>query len=105
MLVAVGGAGGGGGGSQGISGGKTDFDFQNPPRLDFSAPFRGLDLPFFTTGLVLVLVSLAVVVVVSLWVLGTLSRGGLIYGADQVSRGMSSSFTESFRLPGKTAGG
>lgn len=96
VLVAVGGAGGGGGSSQGISGGKTDFDFQNPPHLDFSAPFRGLDLPVFTAGLVLVLVSLAVVVVVSLWVLGTLSRGGLIYGADQVSRGMSSSFTESF---------
>lgn len=99
VLVALGGAGGGGGGTSGYSGGEGDFNFRNLPRLDFnfSAPFQSLDLPAFAVGGILILAALAVMVALVVWVIGLISRGGLIYGADAVSRGQEATFMESLQ--------
>jgi len=99
VLVVLGGAGGGGGGTQGLSGGGSDFDFRGTPQFDFNfqEPFRSLDLPVFAIGGALIILTLVVIVGLAFWVLGTLSRGGLIHGADQVSRGGASSFGDALQ--------
>lgn len=99
ILVALGGAGGGSGGTSGFSGGEGDFNVRNLPRFDFnfSAPLRNLDLPAFAVGGILILVVLAVMIALVVWVVGLISRGGLIYGANAVSTGQEATFMESLR--------
>lgn len=99
ILVALGGAGGGSGGTSGFSGGEGDFNVRNLPRFDFnfSAPLRNLDLPAFAVGGILILVVLAVMIGLVVWVVGLISRGGLIYGANAVSTGQEATFMESLR--------
>ena len=99
VLVALGGAGGGGGGTSGYTGGEGDFNFRNLPRFDFdfSAPFQNLGLPAFAVVGILILASLAVIIALAVWVIGLMSRGGLIYGADAVSRGQEATFMDSLR--------
>lgn len=99
VLVALGGAGGGGGGTSGYTGGEGDFNFGDFPRFDFnfSAPFRSLDLPAFAVGGILILAALALLIALAVWVVGLISRGGLIYGADAVSRAQETTFMESLR--------
>lgn len=95
ILVTLGGAGGSGGGSQGASATDGDFNFQLPPEFDFnfSAPWESVGIP----ALALIVVIIGLLLLLALWVVGVLSRGGLIYGADTVSKGQSSSFAASFR--------
>jgi hypothetical protein len=99
ILVALGGAGGGSGGTSGFSGGEGDFNVRNLPRFDFnfSAPLRNLDLPAFAVGGILILVVLAVMIALVVWVVGLISRGGLIYGANAVSTGQEATFMDSLR--------
>ena len=99
ILVALGGAGGGSGGTSGFSGGEGDFNVRNLPRFDFnfSAPLRNLDLPAFAVGGILILVVLAVMIGLVVWVVGLISRGGLIYGANAVSTGQEATFMDSLR--------
>ena len=95
MLVVIGGA-GGGGSSQGASG-QNGVDFQVPTQFDFSAPFQSLDLPVLPMIGVGILVVIAILVGLALWVIGTTSRGGLISGANALSQGSSTNFSESFQ--------
>lgn len=99
MLVVLGGVGWGGGGSQSYASWDGSSDFQNPLRFEFdpSEPFQGLGLPVFASVGILTLIGLAILVVLALWVIGTISQGGLIYGADIVSREQSTNFAESLR--------
>lgn len=95
MLVVIGGA-GGGGSSQGASG-QNGVDFQVPTQFDFSAPFQSLDLPVLPMIGVGILVVIAILIGLALWVIGTTSRGGLISGANALSQGSSTNFSESFQ--------
>lgn len=95
VLVALGG-GGGGGGSQGFSASQQNMD-QPLPRFDLSAPIQSLDVPVFATAGIILLVSIAVLIGITLWVISTISRGGLIYGANMVSQGEKSGFSAAFR--------
>jgi hypothetical protein len=95
MLVVIGGA-GGGGGSQGASG-QNGVDFQVPTQFDFSAPFQSLDLPVLPMIGVGILAVIAILIGLALWVIGTTSRGGLINGANTLSQGGSTNFSESFQ--------
>lgn len=99
ILVALGGAGGGSGGTSGFSGGEGDFNVRNLPRFDFnfSAPLRNLDLPAFAVGGILILAALAVMIALVVWVVGLISRGGLIFGANAVSSGQEATFMDSLR--------
>jgi len=99
ILVALGGSGGGSGGTSGFSGGEGDFNVRNLPRFDFnfSAPLRNLDLPAFAVGGILILAALAVMIALVIWVVGLISRGGLIYGANAVSTGQEATFMDSLR--------
>ena len=95
VLATLAGSGGGSGGSQGISTSGDDFGFQLPGQFhfDLSAPFQSGGVPV-AAGLFAILV---LAVLICLWVLGVIARGGLIYGADTISRGQSTSFADSFR--------
>jgi hypothetical protein len=99
MLVVLGGVGWGGSGSQGYSNWDGNSDLQNPPRFEFdlTSPFQELGLPVFASIGILILIGLAFLVILALWVIGTISQGGLIYGADLASRGLSTNFAESLR--------
>jgi hypothetical protein len=93
MLVVIGGGIGNSGGSQGFSNGEGSFNLQNLPRFDFefSNPFQGYGLP--ALAIVAILIVLAFVLV--LWVIGLISRGGLIHGADRISKGQPANFSSS----------
>jgi len=99
MLVVLGGVGWGGGGSQSYVSWDGHSDIQNPPRFEFdpSVPFQELGLPAFASVGILILIGLALLVVLALWAIGTISQGGLIYGADMVSKEQSTNFAESLR--------
>lgn len=99
MLVVLGGVGWGGSGSQGYSNWDDNSNSQNPLQFgfDFSSPFQELGLTKLAFVGILILIVLAFLIILALWVIGTISRGGLIYGADMVSREQSASFGESLR--------
>jgi len=99
MLVVLGGVGWGGGGSQGYSSWEGNSNTQNPSQFEFnfSSPFQELGLPVFASIGILILVGIAFLVILALWVIGTISQGGLIYGADMVSRDQSANFVESLQ--------
>ena len=95
VLATLAGSGGGSGGSQGMSTSGDDFGFRLPGQFHFdpSAPFQSVGLPV-AAGLFAIFV---LVVIIAFWVLGVFARGGLIYGADTISRGQSTNFSDSFR--------
>jgi len=94
VLVALGTSNGGGAGGRGsvdLPSGDQDFDFDLP---DLE---RDLGLPvFLIVAVVLVLVSLAIAVGLILWVVATISRGGLIAGVNAIDAGAASSFGEAW---------
>lgn len=96
VLVALGNA-GGSGGSQGVGSGEADTYLHIPPRIDFQAPLQDLGLPALGAGLVVALAAVALLVTAVLWIAGTIARGGLISGANEVSCGRRSSFNEAFQ--------
>lgn len=98
VLVALGSA-GGGGGSQGISAGNFNAGTRQMPQFDFdpTAPFHSLDIPYFAVGGIIILVLFLILIGLVFWLLGTISRGGLIHGANLVSQGKESDFSDSFR--------
>jgi hypothetical protein len=61
--------------------------------LDLSNPFQGFRLP----AAALVVGGLILLVAFFIWAIGAISRGGLIFGADTISKGGSTNFSESFR--------
>jgi len=95
VLVVIGGAGGGGGSRGAVSG--NGIDLQQPPRFEFEAPFRGMDLPVLPAIGIALLALIALAVGLALWVVATTSRGGLIYGANTLSQGQTTNFGDSFR--------
>jgi hypothetical protein len=89
VLVALGSSNGGGagGGNVDLPSGEQDFDFRLPDiEGDLGLPVA------LIVAMVLVLVSLAIVVGLILWVVATISRGGLIAGANAIDAGATSSF-------------
>jgi hypothetical protein len=91
VLVALGssngGGAGGGGGNVDLLSGEQDFDFRLPDiEGDLGLPVA------LIVAVVLVLVSLAIVVGLILWVVATISRGGLIAGVNAIDAGATSSF-------------
>jgi hypothetical protein len=96
VLVILG-SGSGSGGGQGLSASQFNIRNQQLPRFDVSAPFRSLNLPVFAAVGLIFLISIAVLFGIALWAISTISRGGLIYGANAVNQGKQSGFSESFR--------
>lgn len=94
-LVAISGIGGGSGGSQGFRSSGEGSNFQNPPRFDFDffPPTQGFGVPLL--GVIVVLLIL--IVLLALWVMGTISRGGLIYAADRINTGETANLTGSLQ--------
>ncbi len=95
VLVVIGGA-GGGGGTQGAAGGNG-VDFQQPPRFYFESPFQNLNLPVLPMIGIGILAVIVVIFALAVWVIGTTSRGGLIFGANSLSQGQTTTFGESFQ--------
>jgi hypothetical protein len=99
VLVALGGTSGGGGNPTGYTFDQSDFDWQQPPQFDYDLPpnFPTWDIsPLVITGVILLIVA-AIVIGFALWVLGTISRGGLIYGVYQLDSGETTDFSDCFR--------
>lgn len=98
VLVALGSAGGSGAGQGGASG-MNDQSPPGMPPFDFNLqePFRNLGVPLFALVGGLILLGVVLVVGLALWVISTISRGGLIHGADTLAGGGVSSFSTSFR--------
>jgi hypothetical protein len=99
VLVALGSSSGGSassGRSLNLSRDNGDFDFEMP---EWDAPDLGgrLDVPILAIVVTLLLVSVAVVIGIVLWVVATISRGGLIAGASTIDGGGASSFSAAWR--------
>jgi hypothetical protein len=93
MIVALGSSNGGGasrGAGINFDRDSGDFDLEMP---DWDMPdFRTDLIPAVAIAGVLVLISIGLVVGIALWVVATISRGGLIAGANTVDAGGTSSF-------------
>jgi hypothetical protein len=100
VLVALGSSSGGGGasgrGNVNFGSGNGDFDFDMP---EWDLPdFRGdLDVPVLAIIAALAIISVAVVIGIVLWVVGTIARGGLIAGVSTIDGGGASSFAAAWR--------
>lgn len=93
VLVTLGGSGGGNTSRQGLTNGNQGGISIHPPDINFSTPFQNYGLPIS----VVILAGLALLVILVFWMLATISRGGLIHGADTINRGQTSSFAASFQ--------
>lgn len=93
VLVALGSSSGGASGRGNVNYvlDQKDFDFDMP---EWDMPdFRGdLDVPVLAIIAGLLFISIAVVVGIVLWVVATVSRGGLIAGVSTIDGGGASSF-------------
>lgn len=98
VLVALGSAGGSGAGQRGATGihdggpsGMPNFD------LNVQRPLQDIGVPAIALVGGMILLGAALVIGLGLWVISTISRGGLIYGADTVAGGDVTNFSASFR--------
>jgi hypothetical protein len=67
------------------------------PFFDFQAPLRGFGLPVMSVLGILAVTVMILLIALPLWVVSTVSRGGLIYGADTIAGGESTDFGDAFR--------
>ena len=98
VLIVLGGAGsgtGGGGGRGQYAFSEGDFDWGDLPQFDFG-PLQDLDLPFYAAGGILVIVVLLIFVGIAFWALGTIAKGALISGVNEIERGNTTNFSEAF---------
>jgi len=96
VLVALGSGGGGGGASTG-----SNFAFNQPPREGAPMPeFPQIpDLRMVSpvlAGLGVIVALLFIAIAVAVWVVSTISRGGLIAGASAIDDGGTSSFAQAW---------
>jgi len=97
VLVAL-----GSGGGTGAPGSGLDFGGPSTPQQPPQAPqmpelprwrgFENLRLPRLAGGVVILVIALIVLIGLSVWVISTIAKGGLIAGADTVAGGSTSSF-------------
>lgn len=106
VLVVIGGAGNGGGGastSSNFNFDQQDREFRMPqaPDMEDLPPElrRGLrSIPWgIPVAVVLLVITLIILIGIPLWVLSTISRGGLIAGVNTIDAGGTSSFAQAFR--------
>jgi hypothetical protein len=76
------------------NGGGSSSNFRTSAN---NAPFNGFNIPPALTGLLVALGCLAVIIVLALWVLGIMARGGLIAGVAQVEDTGRVTLGEAFR--------
>jgi hypothetical protein len=98
VLVALGSSGGGGGNAN-FSTGNGDFNFQPPDDFEFHPPdiLDDFGLPAIGIVVILTLITIALIVGLTFWILSTISRGGLIAGVSVIDAGGASSFGQAFR--------
>ena len=97
MLVVLSGVGNNGAGSVGglgSGGPRQEFEL---PRMPRPREFPGAIPGGLSILVIILIVTLILLVVIPLWVLSTLSRGGLIAGVDTIDAGGSSSFGQALR--------
>lgn len=97
VLVALGSAGGGSSSQRGLSGVEQGLEFPRRAFFDFQGPFQDLGLPVLPTLGILAVGAVILFIAIPLWVLSTISRGGLIYGANLIANGEETGFSESFQ--------
>ena len=98
ILIVLGGAGSGSGGGQGqyaFSGG--DFDWEDLPQFGYGTPFQDLDLSLMAAGVILFIMLVLIVIGLAFWVLGTIARGALINGVNEIELGNPTNFSATFR--------
>jgi hypothetical protein len=96
MLVVLGSAGGNGGAQGSLSNLSQDRPSAGPPQFQYQAPFRNVSLGGIEIAILVIIALILVLVVVGLWVLSVISRGGLIHGAATLDAGGNSSFGQAF---------
>jgi hypothetical protein len=104
MLVVLGSAGGAGGTRTSF----TNLGGQRPETgaapFNFQAPFENFSLGGLEVAAVILIAIVILAVLVALWILSLIARGGLIHGANRVDVTGSSSFSESFSAAGGKGG-
>jgi hypothetical protein len=97
MLVVLSGVGNNGAGSVGgLGSGRPRQEFELP-RMPRPREFPGAIPGGLSILVIVVIVALVLLVAIPLWVLSTLSRGGLIAGVDTIDAGGTSSFGQALR--------
>jgi len=97
VLVALSGSGGSGGNQSRYMFESGDIPWNNMPRFDYGSPFQDMDLSILA---ILGLIALGVVLVVlglALWVVGTISRGGLISAVNDIELETTTNFSIAFQ--------
>jgi len=97
VLVALSGSGGSGGNQSRYMFEGGDIPWNNMPRFDYGSPFQDMDLSILA---ILGLIALGVVLVVlglALWVVGTISRGGLISAVNDIELETTTNFSIAFQ--------
>ncbi len=99
VLIALSGGGSNGGNPSQFTFRGEEADWQNFPGFDFEYghPFQNLDLPLAAIGGIVVLVIVLMVIGLTFWALGTVSRGGLIGAVNEIEQGFQSNFSDAFR--------
>jgi len=98
ILVVLGGSSSSGGNQSGALFQSDDFNnWQDMPRFEFAEPFQNVDLSFIAIGGIFLLVLILLVVGLSFWALGTISRGGLIDAVNDLDVGKTTNFQQAFR--------
>jgi len=97
VLVALSGGGFGGGGNQArYVFGAEDMQWGDMPNFDNFQPFQGIDLPLAAVG-ILVVVGVLILIGLVFWAAGTISRGGLINGVNEIEEENPTSLSEAFK--------
>jgi hypothetical protein len=93
VLVALGSSSGGSPGNANVNYTFDEGDLEfNMPEWNIPDFFEGYGVPALAVILALLFISLAVVFGIALWVVATISRGGLIAGVSTIDGGGASSF-------------
>jgi hypothetical protein len=67
------------------------------PTWEFSRPYNNLDLSWVAIAGITILVIILLLVSLTFWIAGTMARGGLISGVNEIDSGRTSNFGEAFR--------
>jgi hypothetical protein len=97
VFIVLGGAGGGGSSQGQYTFSHNDLEWGEFPQIELGGSIQDwLPGPLVTGGIVVVLAAL-LLFAAAFWILGTLSRGGLIHGVNQIELGNSTNFSEALQ--------
>ncbi len=95
VLVAL--SGGGSGNQAQYAFGENDIPWGDLPSFEYGTPFWDLGLPLIAVAGILLLIGVVILLGLTFWAAGTISRGGLINAVDEIDGGNPTSLSDAFK--------